>query len=86
MRFHWVGKERGTKAGISNEDFSLSCKQNVEAQRVRSRIGKVVANWGYLNEMWKNIWAKDGQVRENTNGRARIAIGVAKQRDGKLSY
>lgn len=43
----------------------------------KNRTGEVVANWGYLNEMHKNIQAKNSEVRENTNVRVRIAIGVS---------
>lgn len=43
----------------------------------KNRTGEVVANWGYLNETHKNIQAKNSEVREKTNVRVRIAIGVS---------
>ena len=73
-------------------DFSLSCMQNVGAQKAKNcmqkvgaekaknRTGKVVAKRGYLNETLKSIQARNNEARENMNVRVRTALGPAKQR------
>lgn len=71
-------------AYLRKNHFSLSCMQNVEAQKAKSRVGKVVANCGHLSDIHK--LSKNSEVRENRTVKARITIGLAKQRDGKLSW
>lgn len=66
-------------AHLPKKHFSLTCMQKVGAQNTKSRIEKVVGNWGCLCEIHNNNLAK------NTNMKARLAIKLAKYRDVKLS-